>query len=173
MSKVIKSLNPGKHYLDPLKELAKLVLKYIFQPKQCSPDTKSIIEQNIVELNSMVQHHKKHVAEKYGLDSTDYQPIGTKGTPIDEIEYFLQIICSWLVKDEQGAFEATKKLYKDHKIDYRKTAQFGWLFPEVYTRKDFAQAQEYLKEHMKAKPEYYTTQAPGVSIVKTQSMEEL
>lgn len=139
----------------PLHDLARLILKFIFDRKSCSLGTQSTIETNILNWYKIVQIQKRITAEKYGLTSTDFQPVGTKGSLIDEIEFFLQTISFWLVQDEKGGYDKLKGLWKQHKIDYRKTQRFGWLYPEQYTKEGFDKAREHLRKAMEQNPDDY------------------
>jgi hypothetical protein len=140
----------------PLRDLARLALKMIFEEKACTGQEVAIVNNQVKNWNQLIQFQKSIALKKYGLDpATTFIPIGKKGSVVDEWEYFLQTICLWLVKNEQGEFDKMKGLWRQHNINYKKTQRFGWLFPEVYTKEGFAKAQKALEHAKRINPDDY------------------
>lgn len=141
--------------LMPMRDLARLVTKWIFNNGHCAPqDLHSINRQFEVWTNHLDSVEQARI-DMWGKSYSDNLPIGKKGTWADNMRYMLGIMAQWLVMDEKDEWRPTKESWKLHKIDYRKTAQFGWLFPEMYTKNDFTKAQGALKKAMEANPEDY------------------
>lgn len=138
----------------PLRELAKLALKTIFEDK--TQRDVDILNNQVNNWNQLIRFQKEKVLKKYGLDpDTHFLPLGKKGSVVDEWEFFLQTICSWIVANEKGQLDKIKGLWKQHGINYKKTKRFGWLFPEQYTQEGFNRALKYLKQAQKDNPEDY------------------
>lgn len=138
-----------------LRDLARLVVKHIFDREHCSLS-------DLHKINSQFENWVEHLdnvaksrRDMWGPTLNDSMPIGKKGTWEDEMRFQLGIMAEWLVKDERGEWDSTKETWKTHKIDYRHTAQFGFLFPEVYKQSDFDKGMSALKQHMKTNPEDY------------------
>lgn len=140
----------------PIKYLWQLIFTFTFDKKSCGHMTKDIIGQQLVKWNGFIEINKARELEKYGLDpDAPAVPVGQKGSVIDEMEYQLQNMCSWVVREEQGEFIAKVELFKKHKIDYHLAEPMCHVFPEYQTRRNKRKGAEALKINMADKPHQY------------------
>src|SRR5689334_2398443 len=137
----------------PLVQLWRLIFKYIFDEKNCGQTTRKTIETEVLKWNNLVKYQKRVLTEKYGPGFDGYAPIGKKGSVIDEIEYQIGMMSSWLVKNENGEWDQKKANYAIHKIDYRTVAPMDRVFPEI--KKNYARGRAALEQAMKDHPEDY------------------
>jgi hypothetical protein len=100
-----------------------------------------------------VDKYKAQKFKRFGETETDAAPLGKKGTYIDEVENQIQAMSYLLVKNENGDLESKKDTYRNHKIDFRRTQEWGWAFPEI--KKDYDGAQRALEQNMKDRPQDY------------------
>lgn len=141
--------------LIPIRDLWRLVLKFIFDQKHCAEGTKYVIENNIEKYYNIVREHKKKLVDIFGNEIVNETQIGKKGNEYDEIEYQIMAMSKYLVMDEKGELDYKKELYREHGIDYRKTKEFGFAFPECRPdKKRLAQAQEYLRKNNEDNKEF-------------------
>jgi len=139
----------------PILALWRLVLKFIFDLRNCEYGTQNKIENNIENWYNWVQLQKNKIEGKYGFSSFSKAEVGKKGTEVDEVEYQIQYMSKYLVMNEKGELDSKKETYKRHNIDYRKTREFGWAFMELRDPKDYYKAAEALKKCMRENPEDY------------------
>jgi len=140
----------------PIKYLWQLIFTFTFDKKSCGHMTKDIIGQQLMKWNDFIQINKKRELEKYGLDpDAPAAPLGQKGSVLDEMEYQLQNMCSWVVREEKGDFEPKVELYKKHKIDFRLAEPQCHVFPEFQTRRNKRKGHAALLANMADKPHQY------------------
>lgn len=136
----------------PLPQLFRLALKFIYDNKSIKYGDEARLKSSVVNWYDKIQEAKKRTADKYGIiPEMENIEIGKKGTPVDEAEYYLQIIGSLLKKNEEGKFEPQKALFREHGIDYRKY----YRLPEAYSIQDFVKAKRALERNMKDRPGDY------------------
>ena len=107
----------------PLALLRGEVLRFIFDNKNMTLNEKSDMMNSIVNWSEWVKFEKDRLAKKYGNDYVykDIRPVGTKGTPLDEVEYRLSRLAWMLREAEQGGkVWKQKALFGEHGIDYKK-----------------------------------------------------
>lgn len=153
MTRLIDLQKTDKDLMD-LRQLARMVIVHMFDDNCPSSYLHTInqqFEKWIIHLNAVDQLRKA----TWGISLSDSMPLGKKGTWEDEMRFQLGIMAEWMVKNEKGEYEDKKKLWSDHKVDFRHTAEFGFLFPEVYRASDFENGMKALKDHMKTNPEDY------------------
>lgn len=140
----------------PIRPLWQLIFTFTFDKKSCGHMTKDIIGQQLMKWNDFVQINKKRELEMYGLDPVMAAvPVGKKGSVIDEMEYQLQLMCSWVVKEEAKEFEPRVDLFKKHKIDFRLAEPMCAVFPEHAAKRNKAKGLAALKAAMEKNPEDY------------------
>lgn len=137
--------------LMPLPTLFRLVLKCIYEKDKVTIDEVTKMEASIVKWSEYINSEKQKILDKYGIQANDFQPLGTKGTPLDEQEFALSGYAWLLREDESGNLEARKEMFKRHNIDYRKF----YSLPESFNESDFEKAQEALKIAMANDKENY------------------
>src|SRR5258708_38329310 len=96
----------------PLVDLWRLIFKFTFDKNNCAYSTKKNIEDNIIKWNDLVIFQKRILTEQFGPGFDGYQPIGQKGSVLDEIEYQIGSMSSWVVREEKGEFQAKVDSYK-------------------------------------------------------------
>jgi hypothetical protein len=138
-----------------IKDLWRLVLRFVFAEGTCGMSTQSQIEQNLLNWKEFVDRAKAAKIDKFGTTETDSEPVGKKGTYIDEVETQIQAMAYLLVCNEKGELESKKDTYKRHQIDFRDTAEWGWAYPERWKHKNYKGAQRALEQNMKDNPELY------------------
>ena len=140
----------------PIKPLWQLIFTFTFAKSSCGHMTKDIIVQQLCKWNGFIQINKARELDMYGLDPTMAAvPVGKKGSALDEMEYQLQLMCSWVVREEKGEFEKRVELYKKHKIDFRLAEPMCHVFPEYAGRRNMKKGLIALKAAMKANPQDY------------------
>ena len=119
--------------------------------------TKDIIGQQIMKWHDFVEINKKRELEAYGLDpEMSLVPIGKKGSVLDEMEYQVQLMSSWVVREEQGEFIPKVEMFKKHKIDFRMAEPACEVFQEYCkAHRNEAKGTEALKQNILDKPEQY------------------
>jgi hypothetical protein len=141
----------------PIKYLWQLIFTYTFEKKSCAHRTPDIINEQLLKWNAFIDINKKRDLEKYGLDpDAPAAPIGQKGSVLDEMEYQLQNMCSWVVREEQGEFTPKVELFKKHKIDYHLAEPMCHVFPEFQTRRNKRKGHAALLANIEDKPEQYS-----------------
>ena len=138
-----------------IRDLWRLVLRFVFARSVCDYGTKSTIENHLCNWSEFVNKAKTAKIDRFGVTESDSAPVGKKGNYIDEVECQIQAMSYLLVQDEKGDLESKKDTYKRHQIDYRKTREWGWAFPEFEKQKDYKGAQRALEQNMKDNPEDY------------------
>lgn len=142
----------------PIKYLWQLIFTYTFDKKSTGHMTKQTISKQLCKWNGFIEINKARELEQYGLDPEMASvPIGRKGSVLDEMEYQLQLMCSWVVKEEKGEFESRVELFRKHKVDFRLAEPMCAVFPEFAKKRNMARGQNALKEAMKANPQDYGT----------------
>lgn len=135
-----------------IRDLWRLVLRFVFAEGTCGMTVQSQIESNILNWNEFVSKFKAAKLNRFGKTESDDAPIGKKGSYIDEVECQIQAMAYLLVRNEKGELESKKDTYKRHKIDYRDTAEWSFAFPE--RKKDYKGAMRALEQNRKDHPEY-------------------
>jgi hypothetical protein len=74
---------------------------------------------------------------------------------LDEIEYNIQAMCHFLVKNEHGFMQSTKDTLRLHQIDYKRYILCKEWFPECQDAKGKEKGQAALKANMEEFPEFY------------------
>jgi hypothetical protein len=152
MTNIITSLTPRK--FTPIPDVIKITLWFIYDEKNC-PYSKSDVEGNINQWVDWVQHEKDRLRDLYGKDyiDGDSRPMGTKGTTLDETEFWLCWCAKRLVEDEEytGEVARNKRDILMHGTDWRKL----YRLPGSVTAKDMAKAMYHLKQAVKDHPEDY------------------
>lgn len=137
----------------PIYHLWRLIFKYTFDKKNCSPNAHKIIEQEVLKWNKLVITQNKIKNDRFGPAIDSHISVGKKGTVLDEIEYQVGLMASWVRDEERGDFRSRIDSYKRAGIDWRKCKPMDRFFPEV--KKNFAAGQLALKQNMKDNPEHY------------------
>lgn len=141
----------------PIKYLWQLIFTFTFDKKTTGHMTKDIISQQLFKWNDFIQLNKKRRADELGIvPEMANVPVGLKGDVIDEMEYQLMLMCSWVVREEKGEFQTKVDLYKKHKIDFHLVEPMCTVFPEHAKKRNLAKGQAALKAAMKANPEDYS-----------------
>ena len=140
----------------PIKFLWQLIFTFTFDKKSTGHMTKDIIGQQLVKWNGFIQINKERRANELGIDPVMANvPVGLKGDVIDEMEYQLGLMCSWVVREEKGEFEKRVETYKKHKIDFRLVEPMCHVFPEFSTKRNLRKGAEALKKAMEDHPNDY------------------
>jgi inner membrane protein involved in colicin E2 resistance len=141
----------------PLKHLWQLIFTFTFDKKSCGHMTKDVIGRQLMKWHDFIEINKKRELEAYGLDpEMSLVPIGKKGSVLDEMEYQLQLMSSWVVREEAGEFIPKVELYKKNNIDFRLSQPACMVFEEyARARRNPAKGAEALKVNMADKPEQY------------------
>lgn len=139
----------------PLIDLWRLIFKFIFDKNNCGLTTKQTIETHLIKWNDLVKYQKKILTEKFGPGFDGYQPVGKKGSPLDEIEYQIGLMCSWVVREEKGEFKSKVETFKRNSIDYRLAEPMCKVFPECAKNRNFSRGRAALKHAMKVNPQDY------------------
>jgi hypothetical protein len=129
--------------------------KWIFDEFSCSLAHQQILENEIVKWNEVVQYQKKIRTERFGEGAGFSQQVGKNGNVIDEIEYNIQAMCHFLVKNEHGFMQSTKDTLRLHQIDYKRYILCKEWFPECQDAKGKEKGQAALKANMEEFPEFY------------------
>lgn len=139
-------------------ELWRLIFKFTFDKKACAYSTKQTIETQLLKWNGFIKMNKAMEADKFGINpSTEFVAVGKKGSILDEMEYQIGMMCSWVVREENGDFEGKIEAYARAKIDYRLAEPMCKMYPEYAKKRNFAAGQDALKKNMKQFPEIYDT----------------
>lgn len=139
----------------PLQDLWRLIFKFTFDKKSCAYTTKTTIETHLLKWNGLVKYQKQILTAKLGAGFDGYAPIGRKGSWLDEAEYQLGLMCSWVVKEERGEFIGKVATFARAKIDYRLAEPMCKVFPECAKLRDFKSGRDALNKAMKDHPEDY------------------
>jgi hypothetical protein len=131
------------------------IWRFIFDEISCGINHQRIINDEIMKWNNVVQYQKKIRTESYGPEAVGTLEPGKNGNYIDEIEYNIQRMAHFLVKNEHGGFDRTKDLLRIHNIDYKRFILCKDWFPECQDPKSQEKAQAALKANMEEFPEYY------------------
>ena len=140
----------------PIPLLIRKVLEFIYDKKNCQ-HSREEIQKFILEWFDWINRTKEKQRKLAGADYVeDNRPVGTKGSVVDETEFWIQWCCLRLVWDEnnQGEVARNKRDIILHGLDYKKLYR---LHGSV-TTKDVAKAMHYLKVAMKEHPEDYEKQ---------------
>jgi hypothetical protein len=150
-------INLKDHSRMPIKYLWQLIFTYTFDKKSCGHMTQDIIGHQIIKWHDFVEINKKRELEAYGLDpEMSLVPIGKKGSVLDEMEYQVQSMSKWVVREEQGEFISKVELFKKHKIDFHLAEPMCHVFPEYQTRRNKRKGHEALLANMEDKPHQYS-----------------
>ena len=159
---ILKIGKSGTRLAPPM--VFRLVLRFIYNingDSPCEPPDRpmsmqeiSDMENSIVNWLKWINMRKGNLADKYGADwlkAHEMIEVGKKGTVLDEIENFFQKLGWMLRENDLGHLDHRKKLFKDHKISYKK----AFSLPEAFKPEDFVKAQEHLKKAMADNPNDY------------------
>lgn len=136
-------------------DLWRLIFKFTFDKRGCGHTTKKTIEENLLKWNDVVQMLKKKQADQFGIDS-NYTPVGKKGSILDEMEYQIGNMCSWVVREEKDEFQHLVETYARNKIDYRLAQPMCKVFTkECEYLRNPARGRAALKANMEEFPEIY------------------
>jgi len=141
----------------PIHYLWRAVWRFIFDEYSCGLNHQSEMQNEILKWNQVVQYQKKIRVESFGPNANGTEQVGKNGNIIDEIEYNIMAMSSFLVKNEFGGFDRTKELLRIHKIDYKRYTLCREWFPESQDKDGVKKGQEALKKNMEEFPEYYPT----------------
>lgn len=140
----------------PIQVLWRLIFIFTFDKERTADCTKGIIEQQLMKWDDFIKTNKRIRQDKFKLDpQTEYAPVGKKGDILDELEYQLGNMCSWVVREENGEFTPKVDNYKKHGIDYRLCQPMSFAFPECHQLRDIKRGEEALKANMEEYPEIY------------------
>lgn len=141
----------------PIIFLWQLIYTFTFAKKSCAYMTKDIISQQLLKWHGFIEINKAVRLQEYGLEPAFMAavPIGKKGSVIDEMEFQLQSMCSWVVKEEAGKFQPKVDLFTKHKIDFRLAEPMCHAFPEHANRRNMNKGKEALRQAMKDNPQDY------------------
>lgn len=141
--------------------LWRLIFQYTFAKKTCPYTAKQTIETQILKWNGFVNMNKAREAALYGQDAT-FTPVGKKGSILDEFEYQVGLMCSWVVREEKGEFMGKVEAYARAEVDYRLVQPMCRVFPEYASKRNYARGQSALLQNMKDFPEIYNRIKKGV-----------
>lgn len=147
----IISIWPQKK-LVPIPNLIRICLEFIYDRN--SKYTAKDCEKIIIHWLDWVNREKDKQAKRGDLSIySDTRPVGTKGTEIDEVEFWIMWCSQRLVQNEEhmGEVARNKSNILQFGLDYKKL----YRFPEAYTPEDFARAMAYLKKAQDEHPEDY------------------
>jgi hypothetical protein len=142
--------------LPSIPDLIILTLKGIYEPMQW--EAKKDAEKYILRYYDAINQAKEVVRKKYGKRYYDQmmqdpRPLGTKGTPLDQTEFWIVWCSERLVWDEQniGEVARVKRLMVVHQVDYKKF----YRLPGAISAEDRAKAMMYLMKAQREHPEEY------------------
>lgn len=139
----------------PLFDLWRLIFRFTFDKKSCAFTAKQTIENHLLKWNDLIRFQKKIMTDKFGPGYDGYVAIGKKGSILDEIEYQVGLMCSWVVREEKGEFQSKVEAFKRASIDYRLAEPACKVFPECNGLRNYARGREALIRAMKVNPEDY------------------
>lgn len=139
----------------PIIDLWRLIFKFTFDKKNCGYGVKKDIEDNLLRWNGYIKMEKARKYEKFGKGFDDYVPIGKKGSIIDEYEYQVGMMCSWVVREEKDEFFPRVEMFKRHKIDYRIAEPMCKVFPDCKHLRNYSAGRAALAQNMKDNPQDY------------------
>lgn len=142
----------------PIAILWRDVWRWIFDEINCPLAHQQIMQNEIVKWNQVVQYQKKIRTDRFGEKAGFSEQVGKNGNVIDEIEYNIQAMCHFLVKNEHGQMDRTKDLLRLHRIDYKTYVLCKEWFPECQDPKGKEKGEAALKQNMKDFPENYPKQ---------------
>ncbi len=146
---------PFERKLVPIPDLIRLVLGFIYDKKNSKHSGKEV-ERFIMEWFDWVKKEKDKCRDLYGKEyiDSDIRPVGTKGTEVDEAEFWIMWCSQRLVQDEEhiGEVARNKRNIIEHGLDYRKI----YRLEGSVSAKDMAKAMYWLKKTMKEHPEEYS-----------------
>lgn len=136
----------------PMEELWRLTLRFCFDKNTVKWSEEKQMRESCFLWHKYIEEWKENRLRKYGVEF-DPRPIGTKGTYIDEIEFYLGIICMHIEADdnERSWMMKRKVTYKEHGIDYKK----AYKILGSWTKEDFVKAMKAQKKQMEENPEDY------------------
>lgn len=141
--------------------LWRLIFQFTFDKQSCPHTARKTIEDQLLKWNGFIQINKAREAALYGQEAS-FAPVGTKGSILDEIEYQIGLMCSWVVREEQGEFEPKVEAYKKAQVDYRLAEPMCRVFPEHAGKRNYSRGQSALLTNMKDFPEIYKRITKGV-----------
>jgi len=137
----------------PIPLLIRKVLEFIYDRKNCLHSHQEI-QRFIMEWFDWVNREKDRVKKLQGSEYVeDTRVVGTKGTIVDEVEFWIQWCSLRLVWDEENTGEVARNK-RDiilHGLSWKKL----YRLKEAYTPGDFAKAMAYLKRAQNENPEDY------------------
>ncbi len=138
----------------PMEQLWRLALKYCFDRSNVSYMEEQKMRESCFLWHNYIEQFKETSKNRFKIDlAEDSRPIGTKGTYIDEIEFYLGIICYHVEgSDNQRPWILRRRItYIEHGIDYKK----AYKLAGSWTKEDFVRAMKDLKKNMADRPEEY------------------
>ena len=143
-----------KRDLPPIPHLIELTLKVVYDRMASKQDFEDV-EDFVMRYHEAIERAKDVLRGKYGASyiDNDPRPIGTKGTELDETQFWVAWCAQRLVQGEQNIGEVARNRLNiaRHKLDYRKI----YKLDGAVTDKDRAKALYHLKEAMRKNPEDY------------------
>lgn len=140
----------------PILHVWRLIFRFTFEKKNCPHTMKKTIEDQLLKWNCFIQLNKARELDKFGLDpEMEFVAVGKKGSILDEFEYQIGLMCSWVVREEKGEFEGKVAAYVRAKIDYRLAEPMCKVFPECTTNRNMARGRSALLQNIKDFPEIY------------------
>ena len=140
----------------PILHVWRLIFRYTFEKKNCPHTMKKTIEDQLLKWNCFVQLNKAKELEMYGIDKDmEFVPVGKKGSILDEFEYQLGLMCSWVVREEKGEFQPKVDAYNRAQIDYRMVEPMCKVFPECVANRNYARGHRALLQNIKDFPQIY------------------
>ena len=137
----------------PIPLLIRKVLEFIYDRKNAK-NSREEIEKFILEWFEFVNREKDRQRKLSGSSyREDTRPVGTKGTIVDEVEFWIQWCALRLVQDEENTGEVARNK-RDiilHGLNYKKIYKLS----DAYKPGDFAKAMAYLKRAQREHPEDY------------------
>lgn len=136
----------------PLEDLWKVTLKFCFDRNNLGLSEERQMRESAFLWSKYIEDWKQNRIRQYGIEH-DPRPVGTKGTYIDEIEFYLGIICMHIAAADKEIpwMKRRQALYKEHGISYKKT----YRVPGSWTKQDFVAAMKAQKKAMLDSPEDY------------------
>ena len=149
-------INPGKRRdLIPLQVLYREAIHFIFKKDDFTfaNGREELLRKSVAAWGEFLLQEKEKKYSKTKDKSIFEGEVGKKGTPIDELESKIGMLCLLIRKNDQGHFDKLRWTAKLHNLDYRKLPQFRKWFPDAYKPADFSKA-KLAYENLKAlKPE--------------------
>lgn len=143
----------------PIFQLWRAVWRWVFDEINCPLRHRQEVEKEILKWDNIVKTQKRIRLQKYGPQAVGVNlPTGTKGNPIDELEYQVGMMCKTLVDNENGLWDHARDTLRIHHIDYKRSIHCKKWFPECQDPDAAKKGQAILEQHKKDNPEDYRTE---------------